>query len=324
MKKVVTINISAQSFFIDEDAFSRLDAYLKKLADWFGNNEGGQEIIDDIESRIRELFEEKIEPATGVITLELVEEVIGVMGQPEDFEAPHAGDSDQTPPTGRQPNIPPRRRLYRDVDNSVLSGVCSGIAAYLNLDPVLVRIIFAILPFLSFGVIIPIYIVLWIAIPPAVTTTQKLEMRGKNITISNIEKSIQEEYEAVKEKLGNIKTSSTYKKGEEYFRNIHKRDRTVLIITAAVVFLMLLGHGFSLPFHMVSLPHLDLNLPFLAFHFPGFFPLIMILLVLGLIFKTALKGFLWIIAILIIGALLFRFLGIFTPVAFYPLTILLP
>ncbi len=323
MNKVVTINISAQSFFIDEDAFDRLEGYLKKLSQWFQTNEGGKEIIADIESRIRELFEEKITPSTGVITLAMVEEVIGIMGQPEDFEEePGAGEPSGEKPNNGIPNIPPRKRLYRDVENSVLSGVCSGIAAYLNLDPVLVRVIFAILPFLSFGVIIPIYIVLWIAIPPAITTAQKLEMRGENITISNIEKSIKEEYEEVKEKLGRIKTSPTYKKGENYFRNIHKRDRTVLIIVGAIVLLMLLGNGFQLPFHMVSLPHVNLHLPFVSWHFPGLLHLIIILLVLGLIFKTALKVFLWIILVIIIGAVLINILGGIPPIGFYPLIML--
>ncbi len=320
MKKVATINISSQSFFIDEDAFDRLDGYLKKLGDWFRPKEGGKEIIADIESRIRELFEQKIEPSTGVITLPMVEEVIGIMGQPEDFEEDaDAEEQTRTAPGSPPLFTPPRRRLYRDVENSVLGGVCSGIAAYFNLDPVLVRIIFAILPFLSFGVIIPIYIVLWIAIPPAVTTAQKLEMRGENITISNIEKTIKEEYEEVKKKFGRFKESPTYKKGESYIRNLRKRDRTVLIIVGVVVFVLLLGRGLHLPFNYVSIPPMNLHFPFFSWHFPGLFTIVILLLVMGLIFKTAMKGFLWLIVILLVGAALIKLFGFIIPVAFYPL-----
>ncbi len=320
MKKVATINISSQSFFIDEDAFDRLDGYLKKLNNWFRNKEGGKEIIADIESRIRELFEQKITPSTGVITLPMVEEVIAIMGQPEDFEDDADSEEQTTTSPGNAPfYVPPRRRLYRDVENSVLGGVCSGIAAYFNLDPVLVRIIFAILPFLSFGVIIPIYIVLWIAIPPAVTTTQKLEMKGENITISNIEKTIKEEYEEVKQKFGKFKKSHTYKKGESYFRNLHKRDRTVLIIVGVVISLMLLGRGFHMPSVFTSIPPMNLHLPFFSWHFPGLFTIVILLLVLGLIFKTAMRGFLWLIVIILIGAALIKLFGFLVPAAFYPL-----
>ncbi|HKL71482.1 MAG TPA: PspC domain-containing protein, partial [Marinilabiliaceae bacterium] len=190
----------------------------------------------------------------------------------------------------------------RDIDNRALGGVCAGIAAYLNLDTVWVRIVFALLPFLSFGAIVPIYIVLWIAVPPALTTTQKMQMKGENITIGNIEKSIKEEFEKVKEQFS--------KTGEKYSR----RDKNILTIVAVVVGLLLLTRMFG---WSTSFVHpMNFHFPF-AFPFAGgLFPLIILLLLLGLIFRPALKGFLIAIVVLIIVSILINlFSGMlfFTP-----------
>ncbi|PWE00455.1 PspC domain-containing protein [Marinilabilia rubra] len=310
MKKVVTINIAGRSFYIDEDAFARLDQYLKKLETWSREKEGGREMLSDIESRIRELFEDKIDPSTGVISIDLVKEIINTMGQPEDF-AEEEGSESSREPAGEESTytqVPPRRRLYRDIEDRVLGGVCSGIAAYFNIDRVIVRVLFAILPFLSFGAIIPIYIILWIAIPPALTATQRLEMRGHDVNISNIEKNIKNEYDEVKRKF---QQSSAYKKGEDYLGRFRKRDRTALIVTAVVLGIIVLANLVSVPFHLGFMPAFHFEMPFGHFGFPGIFPLVLILLILGLAFRSALKGFLILIGILLALAFIFKLFGFF-------------
>jgi phage shock protein PspC (stress-responsive transcriptional regulator) len=315
MKKTISINIASTAFHIDEDAYGKLQQYLKKLEAWFGDKEGGREIINDIESRLSELFAERINPKTGVITVSMVEEVTGIMGEPEDFMAAGGEKAEKDDPGnssgGSFTSAGSRKRLHRDIDNKVLGGVCSGIAAYFNMDPVLVRVIFAILPFLSFGVIIPIYIVLWIAVPAAITTAQRLEMRGEDINISNIEKTIKDQYENVRQEFSKFRNSSTYREGEEYFNRFSKRDRNVLLIVGIVVGLLILSRiiFFSIPpMHMM-------HFPFFHFSISGIMPLILILLILGLIFRSAFKGFLILIAVLILLLVLFKIISAFT---FFP------
>lgn len=310
MKKTISINIASTAFFIDDDAYACLKEYLNKIETWFSTKEGGQEVISDIEARLSELFRERINPQLGVITIQHVNEVIGIMGQPEDF----TGESDESGPVGGDEKkqtydfeSPRRRRLYRDPDNKVLGGVCSGIAAYFSIDPVIVRVIFAVLPFLSFGVIIPVYIVLWIVMPEAITTSQKLEMRGEDINISNIEKKIKEEYQDVKKRFRNIRNTQAYQESESYIRRMNQRDRTVLIVVGAVLLAILMGKFIGMPFHMFHMIHLPGA--FSGFFFPGMFFLIVLLLVLGLIFRAALKGFIVIIVLIIVLSFLAMFAG---------------
>ncbi|MDR2926765.1 MAG: PspC domain-containing protein [Cytophagaceae bacterium] len=240
MRKIISINISSASFFIDEDAYDHLSEYLDKLKNRFVGEAEGNEIIADIETRLSELFAERINPKTGVITLAMVEEVIQIMGQPEDFSDI---ENDAKAASETYDNSEPEttsRRLYRDIESNILGGVCAGIGAYLSIDPVVVRIVFIIFLFLGLGTAIPVYIVLWIVMPAAVTTTQKMEMRGENITVQNIEKKIKEECEDVKERFENFKrTNKTYRKGEDYVKRMNSRDRTILIIAAIVILLLI-------------------------------------------------------------------------------------
>jgi phage shock protein PspC (stress-responsive transcriptional regulator) len=216
MKKTFTINISGSVFHIDDDAYEKLQRYLQMLNRHFGTAIEGQEILQDIEARIAELFIEKTNNKVDVVSDVMVEEMIARMGRPEDFmesgddepcEKTQAGGANVT----EEPQV--RRRLYRDGDNRVLGGVCSGMAAYFNMDPVILRVIF----FLLFFVIGPfnllMYFILWIAVPKAKTTAQRLEMRGKEATVSNIEKSIKEEMNEVGESYNRFKNSPDYEKG---------------------------------------------------------------------------------------------------------------
>jgi len=189
MKKTFTINISGSIFHIDEDAFEKLQRYLQMLNRHFGTALEGQEILQDIEARIAELLIDRTSNKVEVVTDLMVDEVIARMGKAEDFmeqgeQQPSAATGPEgAPMAGDQPI---RRRLYRDGDNRILGGVCSGLGAYFNIDPVILRVIFVLAFFLGLGASLLIYIILWIVVPKAKTTAQRLEMRGKEATISNI------------------------------------------------------------------------------------------------------------------------------------------
>ncbi len=310
MKKTVSINLNGLVFYIDEDAYQRLRTYLDKIERWFSGKEGAKEIITDIENRIAELFEERVKPGIGVVTKALVEEVVEIMGEPEEFEDASAEKTEGANSSSGSSFVPPKK-LYRDVEDRVFGGVCSGIAAYFNIDTVLVRVIFGILPFVSVGVIIPVYIVLWIALPPAVTTAQRLQMKGEPINISNIEKTIKDEYEDVKQRVGKIKDTDTYKKGKNFFRNMSKGDKTLLFVVLALIAAALLFNH-SNPIHIMSfnnmIPLQAMNFHYPSFHFPIPLTLIFILVLIAIFIKPLFKVILYIIAILIIGGLLIKLL----------------
>lgn len=192
MKKTININLAGFVFYIDEDAYEALQKYLNNIRTYLGNTEGREEIIDDIESRIAELFSEK---QKQVITLIEVNEVIEVMGQPEDYMSE---EEPEEKAAGQQSN----KRLYRDPDSTVLGGVCSGVGHYLNIDAIWIRLIF--LAMVWSGVSILFYFILWAIIPKAETTAQKLEMKGKAATFSNIEDYVRKGYENVKDDFKNV------------------------------------------------------------------------------------------------------------------------
>ncbi|MBA5793759.1 PspC domain-containing protein [Flavobacterium sp. xlx-214] len=182
MNKTVTINIAGFVYHIDEEAYYRLDSYLKAVRTSI-QQDGEEEIISDIEARIGELFSERIDAQSGVIRMNHVDEIMNIMGKPEDYVI-----DDEIP--YQQPNyssIKQPKKIYRDGEKRILGGVCSGLGHYLNVDPVWIRIIFILLLFL-YGTSVLIYLILWIIIPKARTTSEILEMRGEPVNISNIEK----------------------------------------------------------------------------------------------------------------------------------------
>ncbi len=214
MKKTFTINISGSVFHIEEDAFEKLQDYLQRLSRYFGTQAGGQEILQDIEARIAELLQERITEKQEAVTDGWVEEVIGRMGKPEDFMEP--GQAESTENTYSEVKGEKlRKRMYRDSDNRVLGGVCSGMGTYFNIDPVFIRILFVLLVFLGAGISVIIYLVFWIVVPLARTTAQRLEMKGEEPTISNIQKTIQEEVKEVKNSFSKFNQSEQFRKGKE-------------------------------------------------------------------------------------------------------------
>ncbi len=189
MKKSISVNISGSVFHIDEDAYDKLNTYLKVLHNYFDKQPDGKEIVNDIESRIAELLHPQINTAKQSITVEDIENLINTLGKPEDItgEDNTANNGDKTA-NNLESTKRTVKKLYRDKDNAVIGGVCSGIAAYFDTDPIFIRIIFLVL-FFTTGVTFIIYPILWIALPAARTSAQKLEMHGESVTINNIERS---------------------------------------------------------------------------------------------------------------------------------------
>jgi len=141
MKKAIKINLSGIIFHIDDDAYEKLKAYLDSISKHFSNKQESKEIIDDIESRIAELFQERVTEENQVITLEIVNEVIDIMGNPEDIA--DSGEGSEEKRTFHE-SYSSSRRLYRDTENSVIGGVCGGLGAYFGIDPVIFRLLFVI------------------------------------------------------------------------------------------------------------------------------------------------------------------------------------
>jgi phage shock protein PspC (stress-responsive transcriptional regulator) len=203
MKKTLTINLSGSIFYIEEDAYEVLQKYLVTIKNHFGTSEEGKEITSDIEARIAEIFSGKSNCDKNIITLDCVNEIIEIMGTPQNFTE-EEGEEEPLPGQTKR-----KKRLYRDPEEKVLSGVCGGLAAYFDMDPVIVRIIFVALAFVTTGAAVLAYLILWIAVPNAVTTAQRLEMRGEAVTVKNIEKFIKDEVDSVKESYHKFRKKAT-------------------------------------------------------------------------------------------------------------------
>lgn len=199
MNKTVNINLGGMFFHIDEDAYQKLTRYFEAIKRSLSNANGEDEIIKDIELRIAELITEKNSNDKHVINLKVLDEIIAVMGQPEDYRIDLDGDDQQKNDFTTTNRV--TKKLYRDKDKGSIAGVCTGLGHYFGIEAVWIKILFLVLATTSFGIIA--YIILWIVMPVAITTSEKLEMTGEPITISNIEKKVREEYETVSEKLKN-------------------------------------------------------------------------------------------------------------------------
>ena len=213
MKKTLTVNLGGTVYHIDDDAYRLLDNYLSNLKHYFRKQESAEEIINDIEMRIAELFAEKVAAGKQVVTVQDVEEVIARVGKPEDFGITEddAESNKRTEQSSSASQTYTRtagpRRLFRDPDSKLLGGVAAGLAAYLGWDITLVRILMIVLVFVPYCPMIILYIVGWIVIPEAHTAAEKLSMRGEAVTIENIGKTVTDGFERVADGVNNYVNS---------------------------------------------------------------------------------------------------------------------
>lgn len=215
MKKNITINLFGTLYNIDEDAYKLLDNYLQSMKRYFGSKDGGEEIADDIEHRVAELLWEKKEQGVDAISIEIIKEIIGKIGNAEEIAGEETesaeNEKDESGNTAydkgqetETDNFDPstaslwerirhhfkNRRLFRDPDNMLLGGVCSGVANYIGFgDPILWRLLLLALFFVE-GVGLITYLILWLIIPLARTPEDKLLMKGKKLTPNNINEQI--------------------------------------------------------------------------------------------------------------------------------------
>ncbi len=201
MKKTIHINLGEVPFIIDDDAYLRLEGYIDSLNNIFSNDEAGDEIVKDIEVRFSEVLEEKL-GNKKVVTIDDIDHCIATIGNPETFEQDRLQENYGSSTSEHYS----RKRLYRDSDDKVIAGVCSGLSHYFGIqEPVWVRIVFALLLFMGLSPII--YILMWILVP-------SINLTGKPLgdeTLGNVANTMKEEVVDVKNNFKKIFTKVSKK-----------------------------------------------------------------------------------------------------------------
>lgn len=210
MNKILNINLGGYPFTIDDNAYEHLSSYLKTIHKHFKNSEGYEEITSDIETRIAELFQESL-GNHSIVTHKMVREAISIMGSPEEFGAEPieetADYSNTSSGQKKKSDYKTGKRLFRDSEEQVVGGVCSGIAAYFGIeDPLWVRLAFAAF-IITGGIGFPAYLILWAVIPEAKTSSDRLAMKGDPINVSNIAKTVEDGVEQFTDKITEITDS---------------------------------------------------------------------------------------------------------------------
>jgi phage shock protein PspC (stress-responsive transcriptional regulator) len=242
MNKIIKINLAGQAVSIDEQAYNSLSQYMRSLEKHFINTESGKEILEDIEARIAELFFATLRSNDFISEIH-VQEAITLMGTAQDMGAE---DNDESQDSQGYKD-PKRKKLFRDKDDAIFGGVCSGIGAYYGLDTIAVRIMFILLVMLA-GAPIVAYILLWAIIPAAITPQDRYRMHGDASTISDIANNIREEATNVSSNLRNeaskwsknIKKNSTLKRGTQTLTNGIAEILTVVAKLFAVFLIIML------------------------------------------------------------------------------------
>ena len=230
MNTTVTIHLAHTLFHINSDAFALLKNYLNKLEKSFALTEGKQEILEDIEVRIAELFSQYTIREGYVISEKNVNDVIEILGSPEDIS------EEETQEESTKSNA--QKKLYRDTDERIIGGVASGLGHYFGIDRVWIRLILIILVLSSIGGVVFVYILLWALIPEAKTTSEKLRMRGEPVNISNIEKKIKEGLDDVTQKVKSVdysKVGDDLKKKSIKFSEMLERLILLLVSIASKI-----------------------------------------------------------------------------------------
>jgi phage shock protein PspC (stress-responsive transcriptional regulator) len=231
MNKILNINLGGYALTIDDDAYEYLQAYLESIRRRFKESEGRDEIVGDIETRLGEIISQGMGNRT-IVMLPDVEDAASVMGKPEDFGSDDPAESKKTGHSRSSgSSVPPIRtgkRLFRDEEDSVVAGVCSGLSAYFGIqDPVWMRLIFVLMVFLSFGFWVPAYLLLWILVQPAKSAADRLAMRGEPVNVDNIAREIEEGFERLSAKVNEF-GADTSKKGASGAQNVMNTGVTAI------------------------------------------------------------------------------------------------
>ena len=233
MKPTIDINLGGMLFHLDDDAYKALQSYLKALDKHLQTVDGRQEILSDIESRIAELLTERLASTRQVVSMLDVDAVKETLGSPSEFgpdpvDEPSQGYSESHDPSARPRR--PYRRLYRDDQDRVVGGVASGIAAFFNWDPLVLRVLFLLLLFTGGGVLL--YIILWVLMPKAVTTAERLAMRGEPVTVETIRNKVETEFDKVKNSMDDMDVKGRFSRGARRTSSVLGR---VLRVCARIV-----------------------------------------------------------------------------------------
>lgn len=231
MNKTVSINLGGIFFHIEEQAYQQLEQYLNRIQQYFAADNNAQEMLEDIEARIAEMFQEQLQKEKRPVVLSTdVRAMIHLMGMPEQIAEPLLDNTQSTSSQNRNEQLEedaatdaglhiPKRRLYRNVDDKVVAGVASGLAAYFGIDdPVWIRLGFALSTLLGISPII--YPILWAIVPPAKTPAQKLAMRGKPINLANIEEGFKEEFSTIKKNINSLNTQDARNQITAFFQQL--------------------------------------------------------------------------------------------------------
>ena len=203
MKRNITINMFGSLYAIDEDAYELLNQYQNNMRSYFARQEGGEEIAEDIERRIAELFAEL--KATGVeaITIEHVQDIISRIGNPEQVDGEDTDSNGEE--NGNRPGVEnkgesTRKKLFRNPDDKMLGGVCSGMACFFGIDALWLRLLMILLAWFSVGTMIVVYLILWLVIPETRTPEDRLRMQGRPVNLDNLRDEI----------VGNVRKAGQY------------------------------------------------------------------------------------------------------------------
>lgn len=256
MKEVERVSLGGYAFTFEKDAATLAQNYLHELETYYKNREGGSEILEGIEERMAELLHERC-GRDGIVSRADVEQVTKILGKPEDIEAGDEENARQSR-NARYAEPSPRRRLYRDLSNKVVGGVCSGLGAFLNIDPALLRILFVVFtligiashwhhwffPFVTMPTLI--YIILWICIPAAKTVQQRWAQYGDDGTINSIERNIEKGAKEFEKTIVRVSNSNGF------------REVASAIGKVIGIFMMLVGFAGLLACVLLVL---DVNIP---------------------------------------------------------------
>lgn len=179
MKKVIDLSIGRMSFSLEEDAYLRLNCYLKSFERSIADPNERVEVMQDVESRVAEIFLKEQDFRDQVINIQIVNKVISILGEIDPL------NEEQTVMENEYTSG--KKKIYRDPNQKMLGGICAGLGVYLNIDPTIIRIIVVLLS-ICYGSGLIIYLILWLIIPEASTISQQLELRGYATTAENIRK----------------------------------------------------------------------------------------------------------------------------------------